>query len=313
MVAPRRQYRSVIADSARWDGFGFREGDIVISTSPKSGTTWMQMLCALLVFDSVELDRPLSAISPWLDMQTAALPAVVAMLEAQSHRRFIKTHTPLDGLPFDERVTYLCVGRDPRDMFLSWDHHMANLDVQAIMAARAAAVGLDDLSGLGRPAAALDDHHERFRRFVDGEPTGEGRVGTLADVLHHVHTFWDERHRPNVELFHYCDLAGDPVGQLRRLADVLAIDVADERIDALAGAASFDRMRARADELAPDVGNRIWHSNTEFFHRGSSGQWRDLVDGDDLGRYDERVAELVPAELATWAHHGWSGADLVEG
>ncbi|MDF2758993.1 MAG: hypothetical protein K0S99_1625, partial [Thermomicrobiales bacterium] len=46
--APRTRYRSIIADSARWDGFAFRPGDVVISTPPKSVTTWTQMLCALL-------------------------------------------------------------------------------------------------------------------------------------------------------------------------------------------------------------------------------------------------------------------------
>jgi hypothetical protein len=35
-------------------------------------------------------------------------------------------------------------------------------------------------------------------------------------------------------------------------------------------------MRQRADELAPEVGNHIWRSNQDFFHRGCDGQWRGL-------------------------------------
>ena len=49
------------------DGFPFGAGDIVISPPPKRGTTWVQRLCALLVFETDELDRPLTEISPWLD------------------------------------------------------------------------------------------------------------------------------------------------------------------------------------------------------------------------------------------------------
>ena len=45
------RYHSLIADNARWDGFELRAGDVIISTPPKSGTTWTQMLCALLIFD----------------------------------------------------------------------------------------------------------------------------------------------------------------------------------------------------------------------------------------------------------------------
>jgi len=99
------RYRGPVYDSERWRGFAFRPGDIVISTPPKCGTTWTQMMCALLVLQELVLEQPLSALSPWLDMLTRARLDVVADLEAQRHRRFIKTHTPLDGLPLDASVT----------------------------------------------------------------------------------------------------------------------------------------------------------------------------------------------------------------
>src|SRR5438876_6107878 len=164
-----RRYRSLVSDSGRWDGFQFRDDDIVISTPPKCGTTWMQMICALLVFQCTSFDTSLDLISPWLDMLTRARDDVVADLDAQTHRRFIKTHTPLDGLPFDSRVTYIAVGRDPRDVALSWDNHLANMDFEALIGARAAAVGLDDLAELypdGIPERA-DSEIERFWQWVD--------------------------------------------------------------------------------------------------------------------------------------------------
>src|SRR6185436_8583726 len=117
---PCTRYRSIVADSARWDGFEFRPGDIVISTPPKCGTTWTQMLCALLIFDGPEFPAPLDEVSPWLDMCNRPLDEVRASLAAQTHRRFIKTHAPLDGIPFRTDVTYLVVGRDPRDVAISF-------------------------------------------------------------------------------------------------------------------------------------------------------------------------------------------------
>jgi aryl sulfotransferase len=146
-AAPIR-YRSILADSVRWESFPFREGDIVISTPPKCGTTWTQMICALLVFQTPDFPRPLTEISPWFDMLTTGRSELIAALEAQPHRRFIKTHTPLDGLPLDDRVTYVCVGRDPRDAGFSWSNHAANLDMDAFLAARRNAVGLEDLDEL---------------------------------------------------------------------------------------------------------------------------------------------------------------------
>jgi hypothetical protein len=98
-------------DNRRREGFKFRPSDIVISTPAKSGTTWTQMLCALLIFGRSEFPAPLSELSPWLDQTIRPLEDVRAAYAAQPHRRFIKTHTPLDGLPVRDDVTYLVVGR----------------------------------------------------------------------------------------------------------------------------------------------------------------------------------------------------------
>ncbi len=299
------RYRNLIADGARWKGFPFRADDIIISTPPKSGTTWMQMLCAMLVFDRVEFGRPLAEISPSLEIQVNNRAEVVASLEAQEHRRFIKSHTPLDGVPVAEGVTYVCVARDPRDVALSFQHHWANLDLDAFMAARAHAVGLSDLKELGPPPGPLpEDPLERFWLWADAD-AGKFVGPALVDVLHHVQTFWDRRHHPQVCLFHYSDLLADLPGQLRRLADALSIDATDEQIEQFAAAATFNRMKERAEDLAPEVGNQIWRSNREFFHRGYDGQWRELLDDEGLRHYEHRVAELVPPDVAAWAHTGW--------
>src|SRR5260221_2226584 len=112
------RYQSLIMDNARWDGFDFRASDIVISTPPKCGTTWTQMLCAMLIFDGPDFPAPLSELSPWLDQTIRPLDQVFAIYEKQQHRRFIKTHTPLDGLPTRDDVSYVVVGRDPRDVVI---------------------------------------------------------------------------------------------------------------------------------------------------------------------------------------------------
>jgi aryl sulfotransferase len=70
--------------------------------------------------DQVELGN----ISPWLDNRFGPIDEVIATLEGQQHRRFIKTHLPLDGLPFYLQVKYIVVGRDARDVAMSmWNHH----------------------------------------------------------------------------------------------------------------------------------------------------------------------------------------------
>ena len=301
----RVHYRTFMFDSARWDGFQFRDGDIIVSTSPKCGTTWAQMLCALLIFGDARFDRPLSEISPWLDQQLHPLDTVVARLDAQDHRRFIKTHTPLDGLPFDERVTYLCIGRDPRDVFLSMDHHWSNLDMDVVRRARDSAVGSADAEELLSRSSLVnrpDDIHERFRGWVDNALPPDQVTSSLRAALHHVDTFWQQRDRDNVALFHYADLEVDLIGEMQRLARELDIDIAAERVQELAGAADFAAMKGRSRDLVPNPA--IWRDADTFFHQGGSGQWRAVLTDGDVAHYDARVRELAPPELAAWAHHG---------
>jgi aryl sulfotransferase len=305
-----KRYRSVVADSARWEGFAFRPGDIVISTPPKCGTTWMQTLCAMLVFDAIKFNPPLAEISPWLDMLIADRTEIVERLGRQQHRRIIKTHTPLDGLPYDSGVTYICVGRDPRDAACSVMHHMVNMNVERFMELRIAAAGLEGLAETGpqRPGPTAEDAPAPLHAWLESD--GRAAPMSLAYMLSHLTTFWERRHAPHVALFHYSDLLADLPGQVRRLTGVLGVEMADDRLLELAAAGTFAAMKKRAQMLAPcsDVG--LWRNTDDFFHRGTSGQWREVFTDGDLHRYQDRVAELASAALAAWAHHGWLGAAI---
>jgi hypothetical protein len=125
---------------------------------------------------------------------------------------------------------------------------------------------------------------------------------SLMSTIHHLSTFWDVRTRPNVVMVHYSDLLRDLEGEMRRIATRLGIDVSEDRIHELVAAARFDAMRARADDIAPEVSASLWQNNTNFFRVGGSGQWRVLLDAEGERRYAARVAELAPPDLAEWAH-----------
>ena len=124
---PLRHYQGFFADSSRWERFRFRPDDVVISTPAKCGTTWMQTIVGMLLLDRTDLGAPIGTISPWLDMLTRTEEEVFSLLEAQTHRRFIKTHTPLDGLPMYGSVTYIAVVRHPLDVAMSDRDHGANM------------------------------------------------------------------------------------------------------------------------------------------------------------------------------------------
>ena len=286
-------YPSEDDDSARWLGFPFRSGDIVISARSKSGTTWMQMICALLVFQTPDLPLPLSVLSPWLDWKGTSREQVVAELEAQTHRRFIKTHTPLDGLPLDERVHYIVVARHPLDMAVSLYHQGNNLDRRRI----------SELTGADVPAEPEQPPliGDWLREWIDWDGPHTERLDSLPGVMWHLSDAWARRGADNIVLVHYDDLIADLPGQMRRLAAVLGVEVDDDELGELARAATFEEMQARSGSLAPDTGG-VLKSRAAFFRRGSSGAGAELLTATELAHYHERARQLAPDDLVDWLH-----------
>jgi len=163
-------------------------------------------------------------------------------------------------------------------------------------------MGNDDLEDMPPRRAPLDDALEQFRWFVRDDALAG--APTLAGILHHLDTAWRRRHDPNVVLCHFADFTRDLVGELQRLAAALHIELSAARATRLAPEASLDRMRERAQEIAPAASQGNWKDPHAFFRSGGFGEWRDRVTPEDADEYARRVARLVPRDLASWAHLG---------
>jgi hypothetical protein len=288
------RYVSSDEDSARWEGFAFREGDVVVSTRSKSGTTWVQMICLLLVHGTPDLPGSISELSPWLDHAVEPLDGVLARLEAQPHRRVVKTHTPLDGVPIDPRATYVVVARHPLDMAVSLWHQGGNIDRARVREL----TGAPAPTGPEPPRTPLA---EWLPRWVESTADPRAAMDSLPGVMHHLTDAWDRRDSDNVLLVHYDDLRTDLAGEMRRLADRLGLDVRREAWPDLVAAATFDAMRARADVLAPNTLG-VLKDGRAFFRGGRSGDGAATLSPEQLARYRQRAAELAPADLLAWLH-----------
>jgi aryl sulfotransferase len=319
MLTERVAYRSWMSDNSRWDALELRAGDVVISTPPKSGTTWTQRLVSLLVFDGPELPGPLAMLSPWLDLTAMPVEHVVAALDAQTHRRFIKTHTPLDGLDLDPRVTYLVVGRDPRDAAVSMlvdQDRLYALEEATRAGGRPPHPGHPPPHPPGHPRPPVPPHRpglkpppqnplEEMRVWLERPVMATEGIVSLATILHHYEIAWSRRQLPNVALFHFGDFRADLIGEFGRLADVLGIDATRTRLEELAAHATLEAMKSRAAELSPE----LWVSPEPFFREGGPRDWAAIVGDAERELYRRRGTEWASPEVWAWAHHGRGGAD----
>jgi aryl sulfotransferase len=296
-----RTYQNQLLDSTRWDRFRPRGDDVLISTSHKSGTTWMQRIVSLLVFGAGPLPSPLISLSPWVDARLPPLDRVIERLERQEHRRFVKSHLPLDALPYYPQVRYIWVARDTRDVFMSlWNHY------HSMTEATYEALSASDPEGGPFPRCP-DDPRDFWQSWItrasfpwesDGWPWWS----------HHYHaaSFWQYRHLPNLLAVHYNDLLADLAGQMRRVARFLGIHVAEADWPALVAAAHFDAMREAAihEEAAGDQSNRdLKGGAASFFFKGTNGRWCDILSHEDLALYEQAAARLDPG-LRSWLEEG---------
>jgi len=288
-------YQSDIDDNLRWADFALRDGDIVISTRSKSGTTWMQQICALLVFQTPTLPARLAELSPWLDHLVSPQDDLFAALAGQRHRRIIKSHTPLDGIRTRDAATYIVVVRQPIDMAVSLYHQGANLDRARIA----------ELAGLPAPEPSPEPRQalrEWLLEWVDRDVDPRAALDSLPGVLAHAAGARDRALRArNVLVVRYEDLLADLDGQMRVVSDRLGIAVDPAVWPGLVSAATLDSMRADVEAVIPDPGG-IMLDHGAFLRRGTSGAGREALTGREYAHYRRRVRSLSSPELDGWLH-----------
>jgi aryl sulfotransferase len=304
LVQPaQREYRTWIFDSRRWERYRPRPDDIVIVTYPKCGTTWMQRIVGLLVFQTPE-PKPIMQISAWIDRRfPQPIDALEAQIEAQKHRRFLKSHLPLDGLPFYDEVKYIHVARDGRDACMSFHNHGTGFTDQMLEALNRA--GLED-EAVGRPYPKLQkDPGQFFHQWItQGEVPGHDDGSPSMSFFHFERSWWQARTRPNVLLVHYNDLKANLSGEMRRVADFLGISVPPSLWPELVAAASFEAMRRDGEVLMASVATIFRGGSQRFFFKGKNERWRGIVSDEDLALYDAKLEAMLTRPCANWLEKG---------
>ncbi|TNE58104.1 MAG: sulfotransferase domain-containing protein [Alphaproteobacteria bacterium] len=297
-------YRHHHLDGPRWEDFTPRDDDVVISTTYKAGTTWMQTIVGNLIFAGKEIPGRLTEISPWLDMRLSPHEETLQMLEEQTHRRYIKTHLPLDGLKYFDNVKYIMVGRDARDVFMSLINHYGNHTDEFIETLNS----LPDR--VGDPFPKFDgDIHKLWKNWMtrgwfDWETDG----WPYWSHLHHAQTWWDYKDLPNIELFHYADMLADLEGQMRRVAKYLDMEIEEELWPSLVDACTFATVKKDPSKVVMSMADFAWKGGGDtFINKGTNGRWHGVLSDEELELYEAAKNRAMTPECAKWLENGWNG------
>lgn len=287
-----REMHSHHFDSTIWNDFKFRDDDIIISTYGKAGTTWMQQIIAQLLFKG-DPTLEVAEMSPWMDLRLPPKEIKLPLVEAQTHRRFLKTHLPVDALRFSEKAKYIYIGRDARDVVWSLYNHFAKAN-QSLYDALNKTPGLIG-SELERPSEKIEEYwREWFEK--DGFP--------LWAFWENIRSWWEIRNLPNVLLVHFSDLKSDMPGKIREIAEFLEIEINDQNWPKILEYCSFDWMKQNGAKSVP-LGGAFWDEGAKvFINKGVNGRWADTLSEDDCNAYEKRAEAELGVECANWLKSG---------
>jgi aryl sulfotransferase len=284
-----RHYKGIFTDTHHWDNFAHRSGDIFICVPPKSGTTWMQSICGLLIFGDPEAEISYPELSPWIEfrLSSKSIETRLAQLSEQTHQRFIKSHSPLDGVPYFEDCTYLVCHRHPLDVHFSMRNHVQNMN-------------LDHMNHL-----YTDDIAANFTAFLTNSIEAEGLdQPSLELIAHHMKTARAIAHLPNVHMFHYDTMTNNLHGEMQRVAAAIGASYPSELFEKLVAKATFKSMKANAKRTAPGVRGGLYKDPSAFFNSGLGRKWESKLNEEQISNYSTKIATLLSAEDVKYLETG---------
>lgn len=278
-------------DSTMWDEFKFRDDDVIVGSYGKSGSTWLQQIVSQLVFQG-KSDINVHEVSPWVELRFPPKEVKIPEIEAQTHRRFLKTHLPVDALNFSPKAKYVFVARDGRDVAWSWYNHWSNGNEDWLNA-------LNGPGLIGDPISKCPDNvKEMYDIWMeeDGKP--------LWSFWETIGSWWEIQNLPNVMLIHYSDLKKDMEGEIKKIANFLDIDIADDLWPTILEHCSFDFMKKNGAAFAP-AGGIFWEGGAStFIHKGTNGRWTDILSTEEKEAYEKIAEEKLGKECADWLKNG---------
>tara|TARA_R110002073_G_scaffold151033_2_gene305161 strand:- start:1693 stop:2403 length:711 start_codon:yes stop_codon:yes gene_type:complete len=231
--------------------------------------------------------------SLWIDFRLPPKEVKLATIANQQHRRFLKTHLPLDALVYSPKAKYLYIARDGRDVLWSYyHHHSSHTDSFYEMLNDACGPEVEPFSH------PQDEIIEYYRKWLEqnGYP--------IWSFWENIATWWGYRHLPNLLMLHFGALKEDMPREIRRIAKFLEITIDENKWDQILEHCSFNYMKTHAEESAP-LGGTLWEGGAKtFINKGTNGRWRDVLSQTDSARYDALALEKLGPECAHWLATG---------
>jgi len=205
--------------------FVARPTDVLITTAPKAGTTWMQQILHQLKTggdtDFFSIDR----VVPWLELPRPGKTAdeILSAYQAIGDPRIFKTHCTYEQTPGVDTARIILSSRDPRDCCVSFFHHVMDMTSEA------------------RQRSGLQQYRDFDSFFEDWL--------TQASWYRNVASWWPQRERVNLLWLRFEDMKRDLAASIDRIIGFLGWTITAAQRAAAIDHSSFDWMKQHADKF----------------------------------------------------------------
>ena len=227
---------------------GLREDDVILTSYPKSGNTWIRFfLCNLISLR--EWDGKTVTFS--ILNETMPELGVSNLLRDWPHGtipRFVKTHKEYWPLVFSENRSVLLV-RDPKDVMVSYYNYKT---------------GRGDIDG-----------SVKFSNFIR-----KPGVGLESWCIHY--KSWKDK---SDVVIYYEDIKSDDVKEFLNMLNSLRISVEDSLIKEAAQRSQFKEIRKIEKEFGTGEKGSDFKGRRKFTRKGGTGGWKKYFKKSDISYY----------------------------
>uniref|UniRef100_A0A8C5L258 Sulfotransferase n=1 Tax=Jaculus jaculus TaxID=51337 RepID=A0A8C5L258_JACJA len=245
--------------------------DLLISTYPKSGTTWVSEILDL-IYHSGDLEKcrraPIYSRVPFLEFRCPGVPSGLETVEDTPAPRLLKTHLPLSLIPrslLEQKVKVIYVARNAKDVAVSYYnfYHMAKL----------------------HPDPGTWDNF--LQQFMDGKVS-------YGSWYQHVQEWWELSHSHPVLYLFYEDMKENPKRELKKILEFLGRSLPEDIVDRIVKHTSFKEMKKNPLSNYTTIPTDVMdHSVSPFMRKGITGDWKTIFTVAQNERFDAHYNEKM--------------------
>lgn len=272
-IDPRWGPVSPLHDPYILANFQPRASDVLITTPPKAGTTWMQQILHQLRSGGDSTFTSIDDVVPWLERQREgqSWQQILQQFETLPEPRIFKTHCTAEQTPGIGTARIILTSRDPRDCCVSFYHHIMNLTDEA-------------------RASKKIPCPKNFAEHVD-------MWLEFAAWYRNMKSWWPYVDHPKVLWLRFQDLKNDLAKSMDQITDFLEWNINPQEKEKALEYSSFEWMKAHDDKFSRQGANdKPAFKPGRFIRQGSVGKYHDLMTPAQEKRILKKAKEMLTPE-----------------